>query len=153
MSPSTRIPRPHLTAALLALALTGCGLAPLDAARLSLGASTVAYNATNAAATQAKAAERDACLTPPAPPADAPTCVEGVIVRWRPRSAAVQALHAALLSAGAVLALVEALGSRGPVPATWMARLDAAVAAVLEAATAAVGPGVVKGPDGATVER
>ncbi len=127
--------RTYLFAALLALALPMLGCAHrLDPFKLALTASTSAYEATNTAWSRDKAAERDACLVPPTPPAESPACVERVIAAWAPRSAAVKALYAALLSADRVLAVLAAKDALKE--ALDLAPLEAAVAAVIEAVQA-----------------
>lgn len=88
------------------LLLSGC-MPRLDAFKLALDGTTKVYEATNSAWTKEKAAERDACLAPPVPPAASPACVEEVIARWAPRSAALKSFFAALNMAGMVLSIVE----------------------------------------------
>lgn len=122
-----------LLALLLSLALTGCA-SRLDPYRVGLTVATSAYQATDAAWARAKAVERDACLVPPTPPAESPACVEGVIARWAPRAAAVESLHAALLVAGEVLAILE-LQELAKLPLE-LPRIERAIAAVLAAAQA-----------------
>lgn len=141
---AARVPPRHLLAftlaAALALPATGCSLTPGDRARLALTAATVTYNAANVAVTEAKGAEHERCLGAPTPPAAAPACVEGVVERWAARSAAVRALHAALLDARLALGVVEALAAGGAVVdgAAWE-RLDAAVRATVDAVRAVAG--------------
>lgn len=124
-----------LLLALLALVgLTGCGAGALDPYKLAITAGTAAYQATDATWTRDKAAERDACLAPPTPPAESPACVERVITAWAARSALMKSLYAALHTADLALEIAKAQLALGkPVD---LAKVEGAAAAVLDAVQA-----------------
>ena len=128
--------RPRLLAALLLLACQGCSLPPLDAARLSLGAAVLAYDAALPGVEHARAAEGQACLAPSTPAAEAEPCLVAVRQRWAPVRAAVERAWASLEAARAVLALAEAVEGMGGAPAVDAVR--AAVFAAVEAVGVAV---------------
>lgn len=90
----------------LLFALSGCA-GPLDVYKVALDGSTRAYQVTDAAWSKLKGDELDACLVPPSLPSDSPSCVEGVITRWAPRSKAIRTLYARLTTAGFILEFLE----------------------------------------------
>jgi len=128
--------RPCLLAALLALSAAGCSLPPLDAARLSLGAAVLAYDAALPSVEASRAAEGQACLGAAVPAAEAEPCLAAVRQRWATVRAAVERAWSALEAARAVLALAEAVEGMGGAPA--LDKVRAAVLAAVEAVGAAV---------------
>lgn len=136
------MPRPTL-AALLALSLAACSLSPLDAARLSLGGASAAYDAVEPRLEAERRADGAACLPPAAPPsADSAPCLAEVRARWAPVRAASERCYRAIVAALALLRLseaVEAMGGALDVP-----RLARAVGMAVDAVgalQAAVGAG------------
>ncbi len=127
--------RPHLLAALLLLASAGC-LPPLDAARLSLGAAVLAYDAALPSVEHARAADGQACLGTAVPAVEAEPCLVAVRARWAPVRAAVERAWASLEAARAVLALADAVDAMGGAPA--LDKVRAAVLAAVEAVGVAV---------------
>ena len=128
--------RPHLLAALLSLSAAGCSLPPLDAARLSLGAAVLAYDAALPSVEASRAADGQACLAASTPAAEAEPCLVAVRARWAPVRAAIERAWASLEAARAVLALAEAVDLMGGRPAVDKVR--AAVLAAVEAVGVAV---------------
>ena len=127
----------RLLAPLLLLACQGCArLPPLDAARLSLGAAVLAYDAALPSVEASRAADGQACLAPAVPAAEAEPCLVAVRQRWAPVRAAVERAWASLEAARAVLALAEAVDAMGGAPAVDKVR--AAVLAAVEAVGVAV---------------
>lgn len=127
----------HRWLLLLVLALpvlAGCMAGPLDPYKLAITAGTAAYQATDATWARDKAAERDACLAPPTPPAESPSCVERVIAAWAARSALLKSLYAALHTADLALEVAKAQLALGkPVS---LAQVESAAGAVLDAVQA-----------------
>lgn len=127
-------PRWLLTLTLALACLTGCGASALDPYKIAITAGTAAYQATDATWTRDKAAERDACLAPPTPPAESPACVERVIAAWAARSALLKSLYAALHTADLALEIAKAELALGkPLD---LAKVQSAAAAVLDAVQA-----------------
>ncbi len=125
-----------LLAALLSLFAAACSLPPLDAARLSLGAAVLAYDAALPSVEASRAAEGQACLAPAVPAVEAEPCLVAVRERWAPVRAAVERAWASLEAARAVLALAEAVDAMGG--RVDVARVRAAVLGAVEAVGVAV---------------
>lgn len=142
MSPSPSMSLRSRAVALVLLACCqACSIPPLDAARLSLGAAVLAYDAALPSVERERAADGAACLSASTPAAEAEPCLVAVRARWAPVRAAVERAWAALEAARAVLALAEAVDAMGG--RVEVARVRAAVLAAVEAvgvAVAGVGP-------------
>ena len=106
----------------LAFLLTACSLSPLDAARLSLGATVAAYDAS------------EPRLEAPAPPSTLPACLSDVRARWAPVRAASERTYRAIVAALALLHLSEAGAALGQ--GVDVARLARAVSLAIDAARA-----------------
>lgn len=132
MIPAIFFSRPRAVAllAFVMLSTMGCA-APLDSARLAIGAGAKLYNATEPRLTKAYADEETACLRRLVETAAARACVVGVQEAWKPQRATVTAFYGALSTAEAVLALAESADATGqPVD---VAGLMAAVADLIQA--------------------
>lgn len=137
MSPSPLMSlRSRAVALLLLTCCQACALPPLDAARLSLGAAVLAYDAALPGVEASRAAEGRACLAATVPAAEAEPCLVAVRQRWAPVRAAVERAWASLEAARAVLALAEAVDAMGG--RVEVARVRAAVLAAVEAVGVAV---------------
>ena len=119
----------------LLLSLTlGCGLAPLDAARLSLGATVAAYDAAEPRLEAQRIAAGRACLEATTPPTALPACLADVRSRWLPVRLASERTYRAIVAALALLHLSEAGAALGQ--GVDVARLSRAITLAIDAATA-----------------
>lgn len=116
---------------LAALLCAGCGVAPLDAARLSLGATVAVYQAAEPRLEAERAAAGQACLDAPAPPAP---CLADVRAKWAPIRAASERAYRAIVAALALLHLTEAGAALGQ--GVDVAKLARAVSLAVDAAGA-----------------
>ena len=119
---------------LLALALTGCGIAPLDAARLSLGATVAAFDAAEPRLEAQREAAGRVCLEAATPPSAIPACLSDVRARWAPVRLASERTYRAIVAALALLHLSEAGAALGQ--GVDVAKLARAVSMAIDAAGA-----------------
>lgn len=118
----------------LAFLLAGCSLSPLDAARLSLGATVAAYDAAEPRLEAHRIAAGRACLEATTPPSVLPVCLSEVRARWAPVRAASERAYRAIVAALAMLHLSEAGAALGQgVDATKLSR---AISMAIDAARA-----------------
>ena len=117
---------------LSALLCAGCGLAPLDAARLSLGAVVSVYQAAEPRLEAERAAAGQACLDGEPPPGP---CLSAVRAKWAPIRAASERAYRAIVAALALLHLTEAGAALGQ--SVDVARLARAISLAVDAVTAA----------------
>lgn len=118
----------------LAFLLAACSLSPLDAARLSLGATVAAYDAAEPRLEAQRVAAGRVCLDAPALVEDAPACLADVRARWAPVRAASERTYRAIVAALALLHLSEAGHALGQ--GVDVARLARAVSLAIDAAGA-----------------
>ena len=119
---------------LLALTLTACSLSPLDAARLSLGATVAAYDAAEPRLEAQRVAAGRVCLDAPALVEAAPACLSDVRARWAPVRAASERAYRAIVAALALLHLSEAGAALGQ--GVDVAKLSRAISMAIDAARA-----------------
>lgn len=114
MIPAHLFSRPRAVAllAFVALSTIGCA-APLDGARLAIGAGAKLYNTAEPRISKAYEADETACLRRLVEIAAARACVVEVQVAWKDRRFAVEAFYAALNAAEATLALAESADATG----------------------------------------
>ncbi len=129
-----------LIAVALSLACQGCSLSPLDAARLSLGATVAAYDAVEPRLEAARREDGAVCLALTVGTEVAP-CLAGVRTRWAPVRAASERVYRAVVAALALLHLSEAGTALGQgVDAARLARAVSMAVDALGALEALVGP-------------
>ena len=118
----------------LAFLLAGCSLSPLDAARLSLGATVAAYDAAEPRLEAQRIAAGRACLEATTPPSVLPVCLSEVRARWAPVRAASERAYRAIVAALALLHLSEAGAALGQ--GVDAAKLGRAISMAIDAARA-----------------
>lgn len=93
---------------LLSLTLTACSLSPLDAARLSLGATVAAYDAAEPRLEAQRITAGRVCLDAPALVEAAPACLAAVRAKWATVREQSEKTYRAIVAALALLHLSEA---------------------------------------------
>mgnify|MGYP000352464357 CR=1 FL=1 len=124
----------RLAPLLLALTLTACALSPIDAARLSLGATVAAYDAAEPRLEAQRVAAGRVCLEATTPPSVLPVCLSEVRARWAPVRAASERTYRAIVAALALLHLSEAGAALGQ--GVDAAKLGRAISMAIDAARA-----------------
>ena len=114
--------------------LAGCAISPLDAARLSLGATVAAYDAAEPRLEAQRIAAGRACLEATTPPSVLPVCLSEVRARWSPVRAASERTYRAIVAALALLHLSEAGAALGQ--GVDAAKLGRAISMAIDAARA-----------------